>query len=80
MGIIAWIVLGGLAGWLASAVTRQRLGCLMAVIVGIVGAVVGGLIFNALGGVGVTGFNLWSIGVAFVGAVVLLAIVNAARR
>lgn len=77
MGIIAWIVLGGLAGWLASVLVRGTgLGILADILVGIVGAFIGGLIFNALGGHGVTGFNVWSFVVAVVGAVVLLLIVR----
>jgi uncharacterized membrane protein YeaQ/YmgE (transglycosylase-associated protein family) len=80
VGILAWIILGGIAGWLAAAVTGRQQGCLASVIVGIVGAVIGGLIFSFLGGAGITGFNLWSLVVAFVGAVVLLAIVSAAQR
>ncbi len=80
MGLLAWIVLGGLAGWLASAVVGKEQGCVLNVIIGIVGAVLGGLIFSMLGGAGITGFNLWSLIVAFVGALVVLAIINAARR
>jgi uncharacterized membrane protein YeaQ/YmgE (transglycosylase-associated protein family) len=79
MGLIGWIILGGLAGWLASVVvgTSKRQGCLLDIVVGIVGAVIGGMVFSALGGFGVTGFNLWSFFVAFIGAVILLAIVKA---
>jgi uncharacterized membrane protein YeaQ/YmgE (transglycosylase-associated protein family) len=80
MGIIAWIVLGGIAGWLAAAVTGRSQGCLMSILIGIVGAVIGGLVFNAIGGTGITGFNLWSLLVAFVGAIILLAIISAARK
>lgn len=77
MGIIAWIVLGGLAGWLASVLVRGTgLGLLADILVGIVGAFIGGLIFSAFGGTGITGFNLWSFIVALVGAVVLLLIVR----
>jgi uncharacterized membrane protein YeaQ/YmgE (transglycosylase-associated protein family) len=82
MGIIAWIILGGLAGWLAgwAVGTRERPGCLVDVVIGIVGAVIGGLLFSLIGGVGFTGFNLWSLFVAFVGAVVLLLIIRAIRK
>lgn len=77
MGIIAWIVLGGLAGWLASVLVRGTgLGLLADILIGIVGAFIGGLIFSALGSQGVTGFNLWSFIVALVGAVVLLLVVR----
>ena len=78
MGILSWIVLGGIAGWLASIVTKRndRMGCITNIIAGIVGAAVGGWVFSLFGGQGVTGFNLPSLLVAFVGAVVVLAVVN----
>jgi uncharacterized membrane protein YeaQ/YmgE (transglycosylase-associated protein family) len=76
MGILAWVVLGGLAGWVASmfAGTNAKMGIPSNVFVGILGAVVGGYIFNFFGHVGITGFNLYSFGVALVGATVLLFI------
>jgi uncharacterized membrane protein YeaQ/YmgE (transglycosylase-associated protein family) len=82
MSILAWIVLGGLAGWIASLImgTNEQQGCLMNIVVGIVGAVIGGALFSALGGTGVTGFNLPSLIVATVGAVVLLWMVKAVRK
>lgn len=82
MNILLWIVLGGIAGWIASVVmkTREEQGLLMDIVVGIVGAFVGGLLFGLLGGQGVTGFNIYSLLVAIVGAIVLLAIVKAVRR
>lgn len=80
MGIIAWVILGGIAGWLATAVTGRRMGCIVSILLGIVGAVIGGLVFSFIGGVGITGLNLWSLLVAFVGAVILLAIIGAAQR
>jgi uncharacterized membrane protein YeaQ/YmgE (transglycosylase-associated protein family) len=78
MSIIGWIILGGLAGWIASMLTgrNDRQGCLMNIIVGVVGAAIGGAIVGLFGGGGVTGFNLGSLLVAILGAVVLLAIVN----
>lgn len=78
MGIIAWIVLGALAGWLASIITKNNasMGLLKNIIVGILGAMIGGFVVSFFGGTGVTGFNLWSIFVAFLGAVILLAIIN----
>ena len=79
MGLLGWIIFGGLAGWIASALVKERRGCLMNVLVGIIGAVVGGLIFSLLGGVGVTGLNVWSLVVAVIGAVVFLAIVRMGR-
>jgi uncharacterized membrane protein YeaQ/YmgE (transglycosylase-associated protein family) len=78
MSIIGWIILGGLAGWIASMLTgrNDRQGCLMNIIVGVVGAAIGGAIVGLFGGGGVTGFNLGSLLVAILGAVVLLAMVN----
>lgn len=75
-GIITWIVVGGVAGWLASIVTKTNAsqGLLGNIVAGIVGAVVGGLLIGLLGGQGFTGFNLWSLLVAFIGAVVVLLI------
>jgi uncharacterized membrane protein YeaQ/YmgE (transglycosylase-associated protein family) len=82
MGIIAWIIFGALAGWIASGITgdNKRMGCAMNVVIGIIGASIGGLVFNAIGGTGVTGFNIWSLFVAVVGAVILLSLINALRR
>lgn len=81
-GIIGWIVLGGLAGWVASIIvgTNHQQGMIGNIVAGIVGAFVGGFIFNLFGGSGVTGFNLWSFLVALVGAVVLLFIWKALTR
>lgn len=78
MGILAWIILGGVAGWIASMIAGadSKMGIPLNVVVGIVGAVLGGFIFNALGASGVTGFSLYSLFVATVGAAVLLFIVG----
>lgn len=74
MGLCATIVLGGLAGWLASIIagTNARMGAIANIVVGVIGAVVGGMVFNVLGGSGVTGFNLYSLLVSVVGASVVL--------
>ncbi len=76
MGICGWIILGGLAGWVASMIAgnNSRQGLIGNIIVGIVGSFIGGAVFNHFGGVGVTGLNLYSFGVATVGAVILLFI------
>lgn len=76
MGLLSWIVFGALAGWVASLLLGRghRMGCLANVIVGIVGAVIGGFLMNLLGAYGVTGFNLRSFGVAVLGAIVFLAV------
>jgi uncharacterized membrane protein YeaQ/YmgE (transglycosylase-associated protein family) len=77
MSILAWIIIGGLAGWLASVVVEGTgLGVLGDIIVGIIGAFIGGLIVSLLGGSGFTGFNIGSFIVAFIGAVVLLLLVR----
>jgi len=82
MGIIIWIIFGGIAGWIASLImkTDSQQGIILNIIVGIVGAVVGGWVMSFLGGTGVTGFNLYSLIVAVVGAVILIAIVKALRH
>jgi len=82
MNILVWIIFGALAGWLASIIMKRnaQMGALANIIVGIVGAFIGGLIFNAFGVAGVTGFNLQSILVAVIGAVVLLWLVSLVRR
>ena len=82
MNILLWIVLGAVAGWLASLVvkTSGEQGLLIDIVVGIVGALLGGWLFGFFGAQGVTGFNFYSLLVAFVGAVVLLAILRAVRR
>jgi uncharacterized membrane protein YeaQ/YmgE (transglycosylase-associated protein family) len=79
MSIIGWIVLGAIAGWLASMVAGRnaQMGLLANIIAGIIGALVGGFLFSMFGGAGVTGFNIYSLLVAFVGAVVVLLIWNA---
>lgn len=79
MGIIAWIVIGIVAGWIASLITGSNTGILGDMIVGIVGALLGGFIFSLFGKSGVTGFNLYSFLVAIVGAVILLWVVKAIR-
>ena len=76
MGIIGWIILGGLAGWVASIMmgTNAKQGLLGNIIVGVIGAMIGGFIVGMFGGSGVTGFNWWSFGVALFGAIIALGI------
>ncbi len=75
-GIITWIVVGGLAGWVASMIakTNASQGMLGNIVVGIIGAFVGGFLVELFGGTGFTGFNIWSFLVALLGAVVVLFI------
>jgi uncharacterized membrane protein YeaQ/YmgE (transglycosylase-associated protein family) len=80
MGIILWIVFGAIVGWLASVITNTREGLLLDIIVGVVGAVIGGWVMSLFGNTGVTGFNIYSFIVALLGSVILLAIVKAVRR
>ena len=73
MGIIAWIVLGLIAGFIASKIVNHTgSGIVMDIVLGVVGALVGGFLFSMFGAVGVTGFNIYSMLVAVVGAVVVL--------
>lgn len=82
MGIIGWIIIGALAGWLASMVTgnEKKMGGFANIAVGVIGGFIGGFIMNLLGGAGVTGFNLWSLLVAFIGSLVFLWIFNKIRK
>ena len=74
MGLISWILVGALAGWIASKImdTDHRMGAIANIVVGIIGAFVGGIIVGFFGGSGVTGFNLWSLLVALFGSIVFL--------
>jgi uncharacterized membrane protein YeaQ/YmgE (transglycosylase-associated protein family) len=82
MGLVGWIILGALAGWIASMFTgnNRRMGLAANIIVGVIGSSIGGFVFNLLGGHGVTGLNLWSLIVAVVGSVILLTVANAIRK
>jgi uncharacterized membrane protein YeaQ/YmgE (transglycosylase-associated protein family) len=78
MGIIAWIVVGLVAGFLASKiVNRSGEGFFRDIILGIIGAIVGGEIFQAMGHSGVNGVNLYSIFVAVIGAIIVLVVYHA---
>ncbi len=84
MSIIGWIILGLISGYIASKiVNRAGEGFFLDIVLGIVGALVGGFIFSAFGAAGVTGFNLYSMLVAIVGAIIVLWLYHAiagARR
>lgn len=82
MGIVGWIIIGALAGWIASMITKnnRKMGAGANIIVGVIGGFIGGLIMNLIGNYGITGFNLWSLLVATGGAIILLLIVNLIRR
>ena len=72
MNIIIWIILGAVAGWIAGMIMKSSHGIIEDIILGIIGAFVGGFIFNIFGQSGVTGLNIYSLIVAIVGAVVLI--------
>jgi uncharacterized membrane protein YeaQ/YmgE (transglycosylase-associated protein family) len=84
MNIILWLIVGGIVGWLASMIMRTdgQQGILLNVVVGIVGAFIGGWVISPLVGVGTIndGFSIASVLVSLVGAIILLAIVNLFRR
>jgi uncharacterized membrane protein YeaQ/YmgE (transglycosylase-associated protein family) len=78
MGIISWIVVGLIAGFISSKIVNKTgEGLIRDIILGIIGAFVGGWIFTAMGAAGVTGVNIYSIFVAVIGAVVVLVVYHA---
>lgn len=79
IGILIWLVIGGVVGWLAGLIMRDNNGIVVNVIVGIVGAFIGGLIING-GSINEAPLNITSFLVSLLGAVILLAIVNLIRR
>ena len=81
MHILAWLILGLIAGFIGSKIVNKRgEGLVFDIILGIVGAVVGGYLFRLFGSSGVTGLNLYSLLVAVVGAIVVLVVYHAVRR
>ena len=81
MGIITWLILSLIAGYIASRIVNKAgEGLILDIVLGIVGALVGGFLFSALGATGVTGLNLYSIVVAIIGAIVVLVIYHAIVR
>lgn len=83
MGPFSWLIFGGLAGWVASMIagTNDRQGCILNIVVGVVGAMIGGALYELLVGGGFDfGWNLTSFIVAVLGSVLLLTIVRYARR
>jgi uncharacterized membrane protein YeaQ/YmgE (transglycosylase-associated protein family) len=81
MGIIVWIIFGALAGWIGSLImgTDGQQGIFLNIVVGIIGAILGGYIASFFGESGVTGFNLYSFMVAVIGSITLLAIIRLFR-
>jgi uncharacterized membrane protein YeaQ/YmgE (transglycosylase-associated protein family) len=80
MNIILWLVLGAIAGSIASSLTKSSHSLVIDILLGIFGASVGGFLLNLLGGDGVTGFNIYSLLVSVVGAVVLITLGRALHR
>jgi uncharacterized membrane protein YeaQ/YmgE (transglycosylase-associated protein family) len=81
MSILAWIVLGLIAGFIGSKIVNKRgEGLVIDIVLGIIGALVGGWLFNEIGHAGITGFNLYSMFVAVIGSVVVLLLYHAIRR
>ena len=81
MSILAWVVLGLLAGFIGSKIVNKRgEGLMLDIVLGIVGAIAGGFLFNALGAPGVNGLNLYSLFVAVVGSILLLVLYHAVVR
>jgi uncharacterized membrane protein YeaQ/YmgE (transglycosylase-associated protein family) len=78
MGILLWIFFGLISGFIASKlVNHSGQGCILDIILGIVGSCVGGFLFNLIGASGVTGFNIWSMFVSVIGAVLVLVLYHA---
>ena len=82
LDIVLWVVLGGVAGWLASIVMGKnaQMGAIANIVVGIVGALIGGFVMNLFGFSSGGGFNLYTLLVAVLGAIILLAIVGFVQR
>lgn len=84
MGILAWLVLGALAGWIAGMLVGkdEKSSLIRNIIVGIIGAFIGGALMNLIGNTpgGVTGLNLYSVAISVLGAVILLAIMKAIKK
>lgn len=76
MGILLWIIIGGIAGWLASVImrTNSSQGVFGDILLGIVGALIGGFFMSLLGQPGVTGFNIYSLVVALLGSLVVISV------
>lgn len=82
MGIIAWIILGALSGWIASIIMKKNhsMGAVANIVTGIVGAFIGGIVFNLIGAQKVTGLNLYSVLVSVVGACIFLWILGKIKK
>ena len=81
MSILAWVILGLIAGFIGSKLVNKRgEGLFLDIVLGVIGAVVGGWVFHFFGAAGVTGLNIYSLVVAVIGAVLVLVLYHALRR
>jgi uncharacterized membrane protein YeaQ/YmgE (transglycosylase-associated protein family) len=81
MSFLAWIILGLIAGFIGSKLVNKRgEGMFLDIVLGVIGAVVGGWVFHFFGAAGVTGLNIYSLVVAVIGAVLVLVVYHALRR
>lgn len=82
MNLILWLIFGAITGWVASLLMRTNTsqGMLMDIVIGILGATIGGLIFNFFGAPGVTGFNLYSALVSVIGAIALIMVARLVQQ
>jgi len=80
MGLVGWIIFGGLAGWLAAVIMKEQQGCLTNIVVGVFGALVGGALMSFLGKHTIVEFDLWSLFVAVIGAILLISLRQSLRR
>ena len=76
MSIIVWIIIGGLAGWIANMIMKTDGSLVKNIVTGIVGALIGGFVMSFFGAAGFTGVNLWSFLVALIGSIILIAVIN----
>lgn len=80
MNILLWIILGGIAGWVADTIMKNNHNLIEDIILGIIGGFVGGLLMNSIGQPGITGLNIYSMAVAIVGAISLIFLGNILHR
>ena len=76
MSIIVWIIIGGLAGWIANMIMKTDGSLVKNIVTGIVGALIGGFVMSFFGAAGFTGVNLWSFLGALIGSIILIAVIN----
>lgn len=80
MGLLSWIIVGGLAGWIAGMIMKAEGSLGRNIVLGIVGGLIGGFVFSMFGGTGANGINIYSIFVSTIGAIIVIAISRAIRR